>query len=260
MAGRIAIEKQGALGFLIFDQPERRNAISADMWKQIPEAAAELQRDRDVRVVILRGQGDVAFVSGADISEFERTRSGDNVEDYDRDNGRAFAALTNISKPVLAMIHGFCVGGGMALALTADMRYAADDAQLGIPAAKLGLGYGMAGIDVLKNLVGSSRAMEIFFTAKRFGAEAALRMGLLNEVFPKARLESEVVAIAETIAKNAPLTVGAVKLTVRQLQRPPQERDVDAVKRAIAACYASEDYKEGVAAFLQKRAPAFKGN
>lgn len=259
MAGRIAIDKQGSLGFLIFDQPERRNAISAEMWKQIPQAAEELQRDANVRVIILRGQGDVAFVSGADISEFERTRSGDNVEDYDRDNNRAFAALTNIAKPVLAMIHGFCVGGGMALALTADMRYAAADVQMGIPAAKLGLGYGMAGIDVLSRLVGSSRAMEIFFTAKRFGAEAALRMGLLNEVFPKERLESEVVAIAETIAKNAPLTVGAVKLTVRQLQRAPEQRDVDAVKRAIAACYASEDYKEGVAAFLQKRPAQFKG-
>jgi enoyl-CoA hydratase/carnithine racemase len=259
MAGRITVEKQGALGFLIFDHPERRNAISVEMWKEIPQAAAELERDSDVRVVILRGVGEVAFVAGADISEFERTRSGGNAEDYDRDNVRAFAALTNIAKPVLAMIHGFCVGGGMAIALTADMRYAADDVQMGIPAAKLGLGYGMAGIDVLSRLVGSSRAMEIFFTAKRFGPEAALRMGLLNDVFPKDRLESEVIAIAETIAKNAPLTVGAVKLTVRQLHRQPADRDVDAVKRAIAACYASEDYKEGVSAFLQKRSPAFKG-
>jgi enoyl-CoA hydratase/carnithine racemase len=244
MAGRIAVEKRGALGFLIFDQPERRNAISVEMWKEIPRAAEELDRDGDVRVVILRG---------------ERTRQGGNVEDYDRDNARAFAALTNVKKPVLAMIHGFCVGGGMALALTADMRYAADDVQMGIPAAKLGLGYGMAGIDVLSRLVGSSRAMEIFFTAKRFGPEAALRMGLLNDVFPKDRLESEVIAIAETIARNAPLTIAAAKLAMRQLQRAPADRDTDAAKRAIAACYASDDYKEGVSAFLQKRAPAFKG-
>lgn len=259
MAGRIAIEKQGALGFLIFDHPERRNAISVDMWRQIPIAARELDQDDAVRVVILRGAGDTAFVAGADISEFERTRSGGNVEEYDKDNGRAFAALAGIGKPVLAMIHGFCVGGGVALALTADARYAADDVQMGIPAARLGLGYGMAGIETLTQLVGFSSAMEIFFTAKRFRAADALRMGLLNAVHPKDRLESEVLAIAEGIAKNAPLTIRAVKLAVRQLQRPHAMRDVAAVNAAIAACYASQDYREGVAAFLQKRSPEFEG-
>jgi enoyl-CoA hydratase/carnithine racemase len=259
VAGRITIERQGRLGFLIFDQPERRNAISLEMWKQIPEAANELDRDDQVRVVILRGAGETAFVAGADISEFERSRSGDNVADYDRDSGRAFAALSGIGKPVLAMIHGFCVGGGVALALSADLRYAADDARLGIPAARLGLGYNMPGIETLGRLVGYSNAMQIFFTAKRFPAEVALRMGLVNEVFPKDRLEAEVTAIAETIAKNAPLTIRSVKLAVRQLQRAPADRDLEAVNRAITACYASGDYKEGVAAFLQKRDPRFEG-
>lgn len=259
MAGRITIEKQGALGFLIFDHPERRNAISADMWQAIPSAARELDQDDAVRVVILRGAGDTAFVAGADISEFERTRSGGNAEDYDKDNARAFAALYTIGKPVLAMIHGFCVGGGVAIALTADMRYAADDVQMGIPAARLGLGYSMAGIETLSQLVGYSGAMEIFFTAKRFRAEDALRKGLLNAVYPKDQLEREVLAIAESIAKNAPLTIRAAKLAVRQLQRPHGARDAAAVSAAIAACYASDDYKEGVAAFLQKRSPAFKG-
>ena len=259
MAGRITIEKQGALGFLIFDHPERRNAISADMWQAIPSAARELDQDDAVRVVILRGAGDTAFVAGADISEFERTRSGGNAEDYDKDNARAFSALHNIGKPVLAMIHGFCVGGGVALSLTADARYAAEDVQMGIPAARLGLGYGMAGIETLTQLVGFSNAMEIFFTAKRFRADDALRMGLLNAVYPKARLESEVLAIADGIAKNAPLTIRAAKLAVRQLQRPQASRDAAAVNAAIAACYASDDYREGVAAFLAKRPPEFKG-
>jgi enoyl-CoA hydratase/carnithine racemase len=259
MPGRIAVEKRGPLGFIVFDHPERHNAISIEMWRQIPDAARELNEDAAVRVVILRGAGEAAFVAGADISEFERSRTGENVQDYDVDNTRAFAALAAIDKPVIAMIHGYCVGGGVAIALTADMRYAADDAKLGIPAARLGLGYGMAGIETLAQLVGFSNAKEIFFTAKRFPAEVALRMGLLNAVYEKPRLESEVLAIAETIAQNAPLTLRSVKLALRELQRAPDRRDTESVKRAIAACYASEDYKEGVAAFMQKRAPQFRG-
>jgi enoyl-CoA hydratase/carnithine racemase len=259
MPGRIAVEKRGGVGFIVFDHPDRHNAISIEMWRRIPAAARECNDDDAVRVVILRGAGDAAFIAGADISEFEKSRTGENVQEYDVDNARAYAALVAIEKPVIAMIHGYCVGGGVAIALTADMRYASDDAKLGIPAARLGLGYGMAGIENLAQLVGYSNAKEIFFTAKRFPAEVALRMGLLNAVFEKARLESEVLAIAEAIAQNAPLTLRSVKLAVRELQRNPEKRDVEGVKRAIAACYASEDYKEGVAAFLQKRAPQFRG-
>src|SRR5689334_4006465 len=259
MGGSIAVEKGDGLGWLIFDQPERHNAISQEMWRAIPSAARQLNDDPEVRVVILRGRGEAAFVAGADISEFERTRSGDSVAEYDRDNLQAFAALAAIDKPVLAMIHGYCVGGGVALALTADMRYAADDAKLGIPAARLGLGYFMSGVETLAQLVGYSNAKEIFFTAKRFAAPRALQMGLLNAVFPKADLEREVIAIAQDIAQNAPLTMRSVKISVRELQKAPAERDLAGVQRAIAACYGSEDYAEGVAAFLQKRTPAFKG-
>lgn len=259
MAGRIAVQKDGALGWLIFEHAERRNAITQEMWRQIPDAAAELAGDSDVRVVILRGAGDAAFISGADISEFERNRTADNVDAYERENAEAYAAIERIDKPVIAMIHGFCIGGGLAIALTADLRFAADDAKLGIPAAKLGLGYAMAGIEALTRIVGYANAKEILFTAKRFPAQDALRMGLLNGVFVKTQLEHEVVIVARTIADNAPRTLRAAKIAIRELQKPFAVRDGDAVQRAVDACYSSEDYREGVAAFLQKRKPAFQG-
>jgi len=259
MAGRIAVEKRGALGWLVFDHPERRNAITLEMWRQIPAAAAELDLDSAVRVVILRGAGEAAFVAGADISEFGRARSGDNIAGYDRDNQRAYAAIEGIAKPVVAMIHGYCVGGGVGIALAADLRYAADDARLGVPPARLGLGYSIAGIEKLAQLVGHSNAKQILFTARRFAADAALQMGLLTGVFPKPRLEAEVTALAETMASNAPLTLRSIKLALRELSRPASERDLSAAQRAVEACYESEDYREGVAAFLEKRSPLFKG-
>jgi enoyl-CoA hydratase/carnithine racemase len=259
MGGRVTVDRRGSIGWLLFDQPERHNAVSVEMWRAIPDLAKQLDADDSVRVVVLRGAGDTAFVSGADISEFESTRSGEAAQDYDADNARAFAALAGIGKPVLAMIHGFCVGGGVALALTADVRYAADDAVFAVPAARLGLGYSMHGLEALSNVVGFSAAKEIFFTAKRYRADDALRMGLVNAVRPKAELESFVIETAEQIAGNAPLTLRSVKLIVRELARDPAARDTRAVGESIRACFASGDYREGVRAFLEKRKPRFQG-
>lgn len=259
MGGSVRIEREGRIGWVVFDHPERRNAISVEMWRDIPEVAAELDADSDIRVVVLRGVGEVAFVSGADISEFEEKRTGDAAGNYDRDNSQAFQALTQIRKPVIAMIHGFCVGGGVALSLTADVRYAADDAVFAIPAARLGLGYNMGGLEVLSQLVGFSAAKEIFFTARRFDAQEALRMRLVNGVLPKADLEDYVREQAQRIADNAPLTVGSVKQIVSQLAKPAADRDVAAVEAGIRTCMESEDYREGMRAFLEKRRPSFKG-
>lgn len=259
MTGRVLTDKAGHIGFIVFDQQARRNAITADMWQDIPRAVDSLARDNEVRVVIMRGAGEVAFVAGADISEFKQARKGPAAQEYDEANGRAFAALAALDKPLIAMVHGFCVGGGVAIALTADMRYSADDGQFGIPAARLGLGYSMAGIETLINVVGLSNAKEIFFRARRFSADEALRMGLLNAVFPKAELETRVLEIAHEIADNAPLTVRAAKLATQELMRPSDKRDREKVADAIATCYASDDYAEGVAAFLEKRKARFQG-
>ncbi len=260
MSGRVVVEKEGALGWLVFDHLERRNAISVPMWEAIPAAARALDADAEVRVVLLRGAGDVAFVSGADISEFERVRTGgDAAARYEELTARAFGALAAIEKPVLAMIHGFCVGGGMATALAADLRYAADDAQFAVPAARLGLGYHAAGLEALRDVVGPSAAKEVFFTARRYDAAEAQALGLVSRVYPKAALEREVRTLAEGIADNAPLTLRSVKLILRELTREASARDAEAIAASIRRCFDSDDYREGVRAFLEKRRPGFRG-
>lgn len=259
MAGKVSCERADGIGWIVFDQQARRNAITADMWDRIPDVAAELDADPAVRVVVMRGAGDVAFVSGADISEFERNRVGAAAHAYDERNARAFRALGSLRKPLVAAIHGFCVGGGCAIALQADLRIAADDAVFAIPAARLGLGYSAEGLEALVRVVGLPAAKEIFFTARRFDAKEAFAMGLVNRVHPKAELDAAVQRLAEQIASNAPLTIESAKLAFGQMADDPASRDQSTVSDAITRCYESDDYAEGVRAFLEKRRPDFAG-
>jgi enoyl-CoA hydratase/carnithine racemase len=259
MSGSIRIERDGALGYLIVDHAERRNALNAHMWRAIPALAAELDADRDIHVVVLRGAGQEAFVSGADISEFSQLRSGDAAAQYDAENIAAFSALQALQKPLIASIHGFCIGGGVALAACADLRYAADDAVFAVPASRLGLGYPLSAAQTLVRLLGQAHAKELFFTARRFKAEEALRLGLVHEVLPKAQLDEHVRELARGIAQNAPLTLRAFKLAAAELLKPAHDRNDARAAAAIDECFASEDYKEGVSAFLDKRSPRFHG-
>ena len=248
------------VGWITFNQPEKRNAVSLAMWQAIPEIIDDFASARDVRVVVMKGAGDKAFVSGADISEFEVLRSTpEQIETYSVATSASSAALRSLEKPLIAMIRGFCVGGGLAIALAADLRISAEDGQFSVPAAKLGLGYGYGGIKELMDLVGPSYAKEIFFTGQRFSAAEAEKMGLVNRVVPVAELEPTVTKYARTIADNAPLTVKAAKAAVNEGTKNPDERDLDRVAAMVEACFNSDDYKEGRQAFMEKRKPQFQG-
>ncbi|TFH31729.1 MAG: enoyl-CoA hydratase, partial [Myxococcales bacterium] len=212
-----------------------------------------------VRVVVMRGAGSEAFVSGADISEFEQPRTGHAGREYDAMTARAFAALQALEKPLIASIHGFCIGGGAAIALTADLRYAADDACFAVPPARLGLGYHTAGIRALIRTVGFSETADLLFTARRVTADEARHIGLVNEVFAKDVLDENVDQLAHTIADNAPLTIRSAKISLQELAKLEAERDTARIGESVELCYQSQDFEEGVRAFLQKRKPRFKG-
>jgi enoyl-CoA hydratase len=257
---KLRVEVDGGIGLLTFDDPATRNSLSAEVRAALPVALDALAADDRVRVVVVTGAGGKAFVSGANIAEFAEQRTTPEARRaYDEAaaaSGRSWAAL---DKPIIAMIRGYCIGGGLITALQADIRIASDDSRFGIPAARLGLGYGMGGVQALLEVVGPARAAEMLFSARRLTATEALQAGLVNRVVPADDLEGEVMALAQDIAANAPLTVRACKVALREARRAPDRRNLARVAELVEACFRSEDYREGQRAFLEKRPPRFTG-
>jgi enoyl-CoA hydratase len=250
--------KDGGIGWVTFNNPERRNAMSLEMWQAAQVIFDEYARDPEVRVVVMKGAGDKAFVSGADISQFaERRNNAEAAAEYNRISSAGAQAMIKLQKPLIAMIRGFCMGGGLAIAMRADMRIATEDSQFGIPAAKLGIAYAHESVRALVSLVGPAYAKQILFTGRQIKAAEALRIGLVNEVVPIDALESTVRDYAATMSVNAPLSMKASKLTVNMVVN--QQRDQPMLDALAKECFDSADYKEGRTAFMEKRKPAFTG-
>jgi enoyl-CoA hydratase len=257
---KMIADKDGPIGWITFNNPERRNAVSMAMWEALADIVRDYGKDNAIRVIVLKGAGDKAFVSGADISEFEEKRSSpETTRNYNQASGKANEALMHVGKPTIAMIRGYCIGGGVAVALSCDMRIAAEDAKFGVPAARLGLGYEAKGVRKLMDVVGPAFAKEIFFTARQFTAQEALAMGLINRMLPDAQLEHFVRDYAGAIAANAPLTVASIKAIVGEMAKDESVRDMALCQQVVDRCFNSEDYVEGRTAFMAKRKPMFKG-
>ncbi|NBN77266.1 enoyl-CoA hydratase [Microvirga tunisiensis] len=255
--GQIRCHVEGEIGWLVIDNPDRRNALSLAMWQAVPEAVARLTADPAVRVIVLRGAGEETFVAGADISEFETLRG--NARDartYEAVNVAAFDALRATPKPTIAMIRGHCLGGGLGLAAAADLRVAAQGSSFGIPAARLGLAYPPTALADIVALTGPARARDLVFTARRVSAEEAHRIGLLDRLVPADALETAVRELAGTVAANAPLTIAATKAALAALTNG----DLAAAEAAAERCFDSRDFAEGRSAFLAKRTPDFIGS
>ncbi len=256
----ILLRRNGSVGTVVISNAAKFNAMTTQMWRDLPQRIAELDADPDVHAIVLAGDGDRAFVSGADISQFGAER-GDTASQlaYGEAVDAAYLAPVRASKPVIAQIRGICIGGGLGLAAACDIRICADDARFRMPAGRLGLGYKPAGVQRFVALIGVQNTYDIFYSARIFDAADAMRMGFVSRVVPAAQLQEEVQTLVAQIADNAPLTARAVKLSINAGLQDNNETDLRAAEATADACNASEDYREGVLAFEQKRKPVFRG-
>lgn len=253
------IERRGAVGWLVFNRPQKRNAITYDMWRQIPQLVTDLDTDPDIRIIALRGAGREAFSAGADIGEFAEIRSGaDAGRNYDVANDAAFRAVGSAKKPTLAMISGHCLGGGLALAINCDLRIAAENAKFAIPAAKLGVGYAPQWVGTLVSIAGAGHAKEILFTARTYHARQALELGLVHHCVPDNDLQAVTDGVIGSISANAPLTIAAVKAAI-DAYASGHPSDLAALQKLAEICYDSVDFAEGRQAFMEKRKAVFEG-
>ena len=257
---KILVKIEGQVAWPTFNAPEKRNAICLEMWQGIGDALESFENNSDIRVVVLQGAGGKSFAAGADISEFDQHRgNAQQKKEYGKISQRANYWLKNLSKPLIAKIDGYCIGGGLAIALDADIRFASSYSSFAIPAGRLGLGYEYEGLAKLAHIVGPACARDILFSARRLDAQEALKIGLVN--FVTDSLESDLSDYLERIVANAPLTIKAAKLAVNYFENPnTKNTDYNELKNAVNACFDSEDYREGRRAFSEKRLPKFVGN
>jgi len=256
----LIVEKRGAVGWIVFNQPAKRNAINGAMWRGIPRAMAQYDADSEVRCVAFRGAGGEAFASGADISEFDEIRAQkSSVAEYDGLLDQVLHSIQDSRKPSVAMIYGFCMGGGLEVALACDLRYCGSSAQFGIPAAKLGLAYNVEGHKRLLETVGHAWAREIMFLGRRYPADQAGAMGLVHRVLPDAELETHVNEVIRTLTENAPLAIANTKTILEEYVKSSGSPDSSRMRAAIERCAKSADYIEGRRAFMEKRKPRFTG-
>ena len=257
---KLIIEKENGVGRITIHNPKRHNAMTLDMWLQMPVAIKDFSQDETVRLVIITGSGERAFCAGADISQFEKNRSSEEAQQiYNEAVGAASLAIDNMEKPTLARVRGYCLGGGFGLALRCDLRIASEDATFAVPAAKLGIGYGMSGIKQLNDLVGPSFTKEVFYTARQFTALEAYNMGMINRVIPTAELDEYISDYEQRISGNAPLTIRATKLAVQELTQQDNPPDWKKAEQWVKDCFDSSDFVEGRRAFMEKRKPIFTG-
>lgn len=260
MTGEVLLELDGPFATITFSNPARRNALTFHMRRELVSTLRRVQDDPSVRVVVLTGDGDEAFVAGADLSELSEFATPAEVRsEAERLDAELAGAWDRLEKPVLAMILGYCLGAGLLLALDADIRIAAEGSQFAIPAARLGLGLGPTYVEALVAVIGSSRAAEVLFSARRLSADEALEIGLVNHVVSRDELWKFTMSLAAEIARNAPLTIAATKVAIRQLRLEPAQRDHARVEAMVEACMDSDDLKEGRNAFQEKRSPRFTG-
>lgn len=260
MSDEILVQQDGAIATVIFNRPHLRNAVSLAMWREIARVAESLGKDDSVRAVVFRGAGTEAFASGADISEFKEVRKDiATAQAYSKETEAAYRAVRRCPKPTAAMIYGFCMGGGMALAMACDLRFAAEGSRFGIPAARLGIIYGLESTRQLVDLVGPAYAKDILFSARTLEAQEAFAIGFVNRLLPVPELEPSTYDYLRKVAANAPLSVRGAKLIIEAALEDGGVGRQDEIRQLALEAFESEDYKEGTRAFLEKRPPQFQG-